>query len=242
VELGLKSFEGYFVRVARSGRADFPRREPAPPGEIAWLTVRAASGETPPPSPSAGAGSADAFSLPDRLVDVGETRIGADGEWMERRFEWSESWQDEAPHSSWEAGPFPSAVDAPLRTVEEWHSTRTTVRTENGRTHVVYGPWQVVIRGLAGHAARRIVAVWEMRRSWIARSGTERVGWPHLPLGASEHAGASERHWLAGSEARLRGASELHLLGASERRLRGASERWLGGASEYRARGASERR
>src|SRR5215510_12608005 len=44
VELGLKSQEGYFVRVARSGRADFPRVEPASAGGVEWLTVHAATG------------------------------------------------------------------------------------------------------------------------------------------------------------------------------------------------------
>ncbi len=50
VEVGLKSEEGYFVRVARSGRADFPRREPAPPGRVEWLTVHSASGEVGEPA------------------------------------------------------------------------------------------------------------------------------------------------------------------------------------------------
>ncbi|HVV51931.1 MAG TPA: DUF4912 domain-containing protein, partial [Polyangia bacterium] len=41
VEVGLKSEEGYFVKIARSGRVEFPRREPAPGGAVEWLTVRA---------------------------------------------------------------------------------------------------------------------------------------------------------------------------------------------------------
>ncbi len=247
VELGLKSYEGYFVRVARSGRADFPRREPASPGEIEWLTVRVATGEMAAPDPASAPSpvppveSDDTHSLPDRLVDIRETQVGADGEWIERRFEWSETrqteWREEVAHASWEAGPFALPVDVPLRTVEEWHSTKTTVRAEDGRTHVVYGPWQVVIRGLAGHAARRVVAIWEMRRSWIARAGMERLAGV-----TSGRPGASERHWLGASEARLGGASELYRLGASELRLRGGSELRLGGASEYLYRGASERR
>ena len=44
VEVGLKSEEGYFAKVVRSGRAEFPRREPMPGGAVEWLTVRA-SGE-----------------------------------------------------------------------------------------------------------------------------------------------------------------------------------------------------
>jgi hypothetical protein len=45
VELGLRSHEGFFVRVARSGRADFPRRDPVSPGGVEWLTVSAATGD-----------------------------------------------------------------------------------------------------------------------------------------------------------------------------------------------------
>jgi hypothetical protein len=51
VELGLKSFEGYFVRIARSGRADFPRRDPAPEGAVDWLTVRTSGGDGGQPPP-----------------------------------------------------------------------------------------------------------------------------------------------------------------------------------------------
>ena len=58
VELGLKSAEGYFVNIARSGRAEFPRREPAPAGRVEWLTVHSASGEVGEPAvdPPAGGG------------------------------------------------------------------------------------------------------------------------------------------------------------------------------------------
>src|SRR5262249_23497684 len=44
VEVGLKSNEGYFVKIARSGRVDFPRRGPAGEGSVEWLTVRTATG------------------------------------------------------------------------------------------------------------------------------------------------------------------------------------------------------
>src|SRR5215831_17965296 len=50
VEIGLKSKEGYFVRVARSGRADFPRRDTGSPGRVEWLTVRSDRGEVGDPT------------------------------------------------------------------------------------------------------------------------------------------------------------------------------------------------
>lgn len=40
VELGLSGHEGRFAAIARSRRVEFPRREPAPPGPLEWLTVR----------------------------------------------------------------------------------------------------------------------------------------------------------------------------------------------------------
>lgn len=39
VELGLRD-DGRFAAIARSGRVDFPRRDPAPAGPVEWLTVR----------------------------------------------------------------------------------------------------------------------------------------------------------------------------------------------------------
>src|SRR4029077_7509139 len=44
VEVGLRSEEGYFVKIARSGRVDFPRNEPVGDGSVEWLSVRNASG------------------------------------------------------------------------------------------------------------------------------------------------------------------------------------------------------
>ena len=56
IEIGLKSLEGYFVRIARSGRADFPRFEPSPDGTVDWLSVRTSTG--PVADPSRGSGGA----------------------------------------------------------------------------------------------------------------------------------------------------------------------------------------
>jgi len=44
VDVGLKSHEGYFIKIARSGRIDFPRRETAPFSEAEWLSVRSTWG------------------------------------------------------------------------------------------------------------------------------------------------------------------------------------------------------
>jgi hypothetical protein len=124
----------------------------------------------------------------------------------------------------------------------------------DGGFHIVYGPWQVVIRGIGARAERRIVAVWHVHRSWSASTSrtVRSLGEGESTRGASERFafGASELSRRAASEQRLGGASELYVLGASETlyagasewRARGASERLYLGASEWRERGASEAR
>lgn len=215
VEIGLKSGEGYFVRIARSGRADFPRREPVASGEIEWLTVRTASGAVEETVP----GGSVAAGPPPRSAD-GDHRVSDHGRDAREESAWE--WE-EVSQREWSIFP----LEAPSR-VEERFTGTPSIRSEGGRSYVVSGPWEVVIRGLGGRAERRILARWEIHRSWPTRGGVvERA-----PGEQAMAPGASER--LAGSEVRLGGASEVRFLAASERRLRGASELRLGGASERR--------
>ena len=278
VELGMRSSEGYFVRIARSGRVDFPRRDPVEPGAVEWLTVRAATGPiehagdgaarpagraAPRAEGGAFAGHEEAATVArdagEHVIRLGGERVFA-GHWDWRevtRVEWVEGgqvveWIGPVTQTTWEAGPFEVAAEVP-RYVEEHFVGKAWGHFWNGKLHVVSGPWEVVIRGIGGHAEGRVVAVWELHRSWVASGGTEvrSVGTPAArALGASEALapGASERRWLRGSAERLGGASEIHRIGASELRFRGASElRFRGaseivfaGASEWRAVGASE--
>ena len=265
-EVGLKSKEGYFVRVARSGRADFPRAEPAAPGHVEWLTVLSAGNEVGEPvienreTPAVISRGAEPTGqhAPLRVWDIRRTHGGWDGEGIVRDESFAEwenlgawvrertiEWEGPIVRTTWEAGPFPYPVEAP-RYVEERYEGTATVRSVNGRSHMVYGPWRVEIRGLGARGERRIVAIWEIHRSWIASAGptARTVDARASARGASEQLarGASELHWLAASELRLGGASEIYLLGASELRLLGASETFYVGASEWRARGASELR
>ena len=103
VEVGLKSAEGYFVRVARSGRADFPRREPVSPGRVEWLTVLSASGEVgepatdnrrarPPSSPAAPDRPASPRLV--RVWDIRRTHGGWDGEWIIRDESFGTEWEE----------------------------------------------------------------------------------------------------------------------------------------------------
>jgi len=291
IEIGLKSLEGYFVRIARSGRADFPRFEPSSDGTVDWLSVRSAtgpvgdpsrgsapSGGAPGPEPAKGGGPhPGAEGAPPGIVGPAglESKI-----WQEQTTEgpvhltewswqgWQEvfhtqwiegrrflEWSTPLLRTNWEAGPFPFAVESPGVVEEHFEGPVTVYPLEGGRTRVVYGPWQVTIRGLGAKAEGRVIARWEVETSWVVSMGFERVVRelspgvaPRAPgelaamMGSSEAVGASERRWLSASELRMRGASELHVLGASELRLRGASELVLGGASERRIQGGSERR
>jgi hypothetical protein len=275
VELGLKSQEGYFVKICRSGRVEFPRHEPVGPSEVEWLTVHTASGDVGQPvagtpGGGGGGGAGAGWGGGRELHGVPEWANGGGGagpggapfgpHTMERRWEWREGGGAEEWHSelasiewvspmvrtAWEAGPFTYAVQSPAY-IEEWNDGAMSVRTEGGKVHVVYGPWQVVIRGVNARAERKVLATWEIRRSWSTAAGIERTGIVKrgggVGPGASEWMaiGASERSWMGASELRLGGASELYLLGASELLMRGASETMYQGASEWMMRGASER-
>jgi hypothetical protein len=174
-------------------------------------------------------------------------------EWIEgRRFL---EWSSPAFRTTWEAGPFALPVDPPTVTEEHFEGPVTVYPLEGGRSRVVYGPWQVTIRGIGAKAEARVLSRWQMEASWIVNVGFERVVRELLPngarppgelasadmIGSSAMLGASERRWLSASELRLRGASEMYLLGASELRMRGASELVLGAGTEKRMLGASER-
>jgi hypothetical protein len=279
VEVGLMSDEGFFVKIARSGRVEFPRREPVGGGAIEWLSVRSAWGGVGMPWEGAPAGPGGAPAGPGGGGGPGagapaEAPPVPDGGWHEwtettgfpvpggqrligRRWQWQEAsgteWTSEMSRSEWvgpvlrtewESGPFTYPIEAPSL-VEMRDTGELSVRTEGGHVHVVYGPWQVVIRGLGARAERRLLSTWEYRRKVELPGGVERSLFSQgtLAPGSSEWLmmGASERAWVGASELLFRGASELWLLGASELRLGGASETMFMGASELRFRGASER-
>jgi hypothetical protein len=271
IEVGLKSEEGYFAKIVRSGRVEFPRREPGPGSAVEWLTVRAggemygAGGDQAAASGPGGGGPGGGPSdqAPAGWEDWthhfgGFPAPGGGARVFGRRWEWQEQsggewkgelerteWAGPLMRTEWESGPFTYPVEVPSSVVEMYDSGELSVRTENGRVHVVYGPWQVVIRGLGARAERRILGTWQYRRQVAVSGGFERFAemTGNVAPGSSEwmSLGASERAWLGSSELLLGGASELWMIGASEMRLGGASERMYAGASERRMRGASER-
>lgn len=275
VEVGMRSTEGFFVKIARSGRVEFPRREPVGGHHVEWLTVRSASGYAGDPvvggapglNGGGGATGVGGATGGDGGGEAGDAQIIRVPGWsnghavgggpaIERHWEWREgeaaewrselqsvAWTGPVVRSTWEAGPFTYPIEAP-GLVEEHSSGQITTRTSKGQVHVVYGPWQVVIRGVGARAERRTLATWQVYHSWATEAGAESqpTEWRQLAPGSSEWVamGGSERSWMFGSELRLGGASEVFFLGASELRLLGASETLYAGSSEYRFRGASE--
>ena len=207
-EIGLRSEEGYFVKIARSGRVEFPRREPVGGGGVEWLSVRGAqrraayAGGAPGggargvgPGPAGGGGGAPggggdqppamttgrtgptAPASPSRAASACS---GAPGSGRKRPAS-SGPATGPRPNGSgpccareWEAGPFTYPVDVPEGSIEVQDNGEVSVRSEGGRTHVMYGPWQVVIRGIGARAERRVLGTWEYRRQIAVEGGVER--------------------------------------------------------------------
>ena len=262
VEVGMRSFEGFFVRIARSGRVVFPRREPVGWAEPEWMAVRLATGEvqalggsgaapTPPPPQFESRPPEPTHELPawrihipwEMLVRSG-LEAGQSIEWETLREDFSESWYAERrafswggadEMTSWEAGPFSYPVELIGPAAEAFTGPLRRYQV-GGVTRIVEGPWQIVIRGLGLHRRREIIARWEVRWAWVVGEGGERAQAGTIPAVVP---GASERRLAGASERRWLAASELRLLGASERQFLGASDRRLLGASETLYAGAS---
>jgi hypothetical protein len=250
VDIGVKSREGYFAKIARSGPAEMPRDSISPDTRVEWMTVQPAEGPFPayahrlfrPPGarPSGGPGApgTDLEQIMRSLAGQGWTPT----EWAEtdmggrtvRWVRWVGPWR----HEQWQAvGP---GVFAQVNIVFE--GERRVIRTEQGE-RVVLGPWRVVIYGLDPAGGRRVIARWAIQYSWGAESGGSRI--ETGPIVERILQGYRMTHFRSGSEARLvreSWASEVLQVGASEWRWLGASESWLAGASETVYLGASESR
>lgn len=302
IELGLRTPDGRFLKLIRSGRVDFPRRDPASWHAPEWMRVVAHTGDivgretahshaggagtgtgtgAPPgaehaavggAAPASGAASESTLLGSVTTTDQHETveydsyelrefdfeRYETDTGWQVHPVDptavyrmvtlsWQElstgitTWESGPSESSWQAGPFTYPTEVIVPAIER-HEGEARVYRTGEQVRVLHGPWQVVIRGINAHSSKRVLARWEVHRSWVSvatRGGelTEAVA----VRGNGRPVGSSER-FLAASELRLRGASEVFFLGASERRLGGSSETRFLAASQWIARGASERR
>jgi hypothetical protein len=231
VEIGLRSADR-FVKLARSSRVAFPRREPvsAPVRPPQWLTVREStvpSGvalESPRPSVH------EHFPTAGFLDRMPELPVGSGNA---RRADRAEPTPGARPRET-EVSSLP--FDAPERAGKS-ESQEPAMFEVDGRTHVVFGPWQVVVRGAnaggagEGNGEKRVVSQWTVYRSWAVEGTDARMPGGRWGIGSSARGGASELRLSGASETLYRGASERRLGGASDRRVAGASERRLGGAS-----------
>jgi hypothetical protein len=222
VELGLRAGDGRFAAIVRSRRVDFPRREPAPPGPVEWLTVReesfaprsarlAVTPATPPSPPS----SPSSRSQPRRAAN-GALRAAPSAaatleldrtefeQWFVARFG-PLAWAFDGDEFEWlgPGGDAGVASDGPI-----------LVSEADGITRVELPPWSVTLANDDGRGAQRLLARWELRRAWMVHTAGLKSGQWRRTLRATTTFTASDS---SGSEPRLTGAAALELGGASER-------------------------
>jgi hypothetical protein len=266
VEIGIKSHEGYFQPIARSGRADFPRSSPSPDTSLEWSTVTGGDLPAcvapfhsryagPPPSLPGreGAGYFDVWRAgyvpsiaEEHAADGHRSRVtsATHTRTFEHRAHIERWWHLDEWRVDWRAGLrfFRWEHHDPNRVVVELLGEEPAHFAIEGGEMVAYGPWKHTIRSFDHGSGRRTLATWSVR--WIRASTPMIERWEgtaerHVLSGYErEHvaAGASEQHRLL-----ERGASEIWRLGASERMWIGASEWHAAGGSEaaWRAMGAS---
>ncbi|MBI4269346.1 MAG: DUF4912 domain-containing protein [Candidatus Rokubacteria bacterium] len=268
VDIGVKSREGWFAKIARSAPVETPRDSISPDAGVEWMTVTY-DGTVPPeyrhrvvearPAPASAPPAGDGLDLErvmHALVGEGWSRAeweeGEDGGRVVRWVRWTGPFWRE--HWRTVAGERVEIV---------FEGERRVLQGAWGE-RVVFGPWRVAIHAVGPGGAQRLIDRWTIHYAWPTAGGLVRVeteqilarivrGYRAAALGgASEarilaeawgsealQAGASEWQWLRGSEARLGGASELRWGGASEWLWPGASEFRWGGASEWLWPGAS---
>jgi len=221
VELGLRAGDGRFAAIVRSRRVDFPRRDPAPPGPIEWLTVREESfaprgarlavTPAPPPSPPSSPQQKRAAAGARRVAPAATTTLELDraefDEWFVARFG-PLAWAFDGDEFEWlgpggEAG---EAGDGPI-----------VVSETDGVTRIELPPWSVSLAGDDRRGAQRLLARWELRRAWMVHAaglaGMKPGRWRRTVRATTTFTGSD----AAGSEQRLAAAAALEFGGASER-------------------------
>jgi hypothetical protein len=263
-EVGIKTEEGFFQAITRSGRADFPRNAPSPNTGLEWMTITSDgappctapyqsryAGPEPPLPDRSGAGyvdawragyaptaqSADAAARAPSPWSTSSTRSIDRAVHIERWWrldEWRVEWRSGLRFLGWQH------FD-PARIAIEWLGEPPTHLAIEGGEMVAFGPWRLTIQDFEAPAGRRVLSTWTMH--WVRATTPlierwERVVERRVVAGwEREHvvSGASERHALP-----ERGASEVLYLGSSERLWLGASEWMAAGASETLWLGGSE--
>jgi hypothetical protein len=266
-EIGMKSREGFYQPIARSGRVDFPRTQPSSDTHLEWMTV---TSDAPPPSVApyrsrysgpeprlparGGEGYPDVWraspatptpylnhvvrhSIPGSMWATHRT-VGQYG--IEHAERW---WRIDEWRAEWRSGLrfFRWERLDPQRVVVELLGERPQDVAIEGGGMVVYGPWRVTIRGFEQEPGRRVLATWSMR--WVRATTPMIERWRHF-LERRVFSAYEREHVSLGASEQQRsfegGASELWQLGGSERMWAGASEWVAAGGSETLWLGASE--
>jgi hypothetical protein len=259
-EIGIKTHEGYFQPVARSGRGEFPREAPSPNTTLEWLSVtsdgappaaapfRSRYGGPEPPLPGrAGAGYVDVWRAAYAPSPDGPAHTGAPSSVttlhrtveIERWWhldEWRAEWRGGLRWTRWtsEGGLEGQAWREGPFVVELFDPERVAVELLGlGAVHLEAEGHGFVVYGPWKVTVKSFEAGPERRvvSTWTLR-------WVRATTPMVER-------WGQVLERRLVGAYEREhvLLGASERQVlleRGASELWRLGASERMWLGASE--
>ncbi len=264
-EIGIKTHEGFFQPIARSGRADFPRSGPSPSTELEWMTVTSTgappcvapcrsrySGPEPPLPGREGAGYVDVW----RAAYAPSPTAGGDpparehASWstathrtVERHAHVERWWHLDEWRAEWRGGLrfFRWELFDPGRIVVELLGEAPAHVVLEGGEMVAYGPWRITIRGFETEPGRRVLATWSMH--WVRASTPMIERWEHV-VERRVLSGWEREHVFGGASERGRvvegGASELWRLGGSERVWLGASEWLAAGASETLWTGASQ--
>jgi hypothetical protein len=266
VEIGIKTSEGYFQPITRSGRAEFPRNTPSPDTALQWLTV--ATPETPPaaapyrtryrgPEPQLpareGAGYVDVWRAayaPSEAAHSAQQRPPWSGV-TQRRFEKSAHierwWHLGEWRAEWRGGLRFSFSEGNLDDIQRmsWHEGPFPVALLDPERIAFELLGEVPARLMAEGTQLTVYGPWKVTIRGFEQEpqrrtlGTWSMHWVVATTPMIERWGFTvDRMRIAGYE-----RHEV-VLGASEQRVlleRGASEVWRLGASERLWLGASER-
>jgi hypothetical protein len=265
VEIGIKTGEGYFQPIARTGRADFPRSGPSADTSLEWLTVTsdyappAASpfrsryrGPEPRLPPREGAGYVDVWRAAFAPSDAAQA-AHPQGPWSgatPRRFERSAHierwWHLGEWRAEWRGGLRFTVTEGSVEGFERttWHEGPFPLALLDPErvAYELLGEVPAILRAqgtrLTVYGPWRVVIRSFEREPQRRVLGTWSMHWVVATTPMIERWGFTlERIRLAGFE------REHVVLGASEQHAlleRGASEIWRLGASERLWMGASE--
>jgi hypothetical protein len=264
VEIGIKTHEGYFQAIARSGQANFPRNDPSPNTVLEWMTVTSDedvpaavpyqsrfSGPEPELPGRAGAGYVDVWRAayaPSMPQERGPESTPSSSSGVRRVFERTAHierwWHLDEWRSEWRGGlRFVRRIEGAHDAVH-WHEGPFPVELLDRERISIELLGEPPVRLLAEGMEFSVYGPWRVSiRSFDTHEhrrvlSTWSMRWVRAVTPMIERWGFGvERTIVSGFERTevILGASEGHVLFE-----RGASERWRIGASERMWLGGSE--